>query len=206
MSSASALIRLDDGRLVAGNRSGGFDEHRDPGLFVFDAWGALPETCQPREPFESQSAPMDLVSVELSTPERAVTVTRVAHELMLTSTSSAVASCLEDIVIRPPTEVSPPGAVVPLRVDAGSVVSWEDGALSSSTSFNLHRGALGELAAGGSASCLLSELTIPSAVDAELPSPSEGWYYLVAGVNEGGEGPVGNDSQGSARATPGACP
>ncbi|MEM7249019.1 MAG: hypothetical protein AAF533_27090 [Acidobacteriota bacterium] len=202
------LALFDDGRLAVGSRYQGFDERDDrpdPGLFVFDASGTLPESCGSRVPFTSLSAPIDLVLADRPAPEVPVTVTRMTHELLQRSTSSAVRSC-SGVVAEPPTEVSPPGAATPLRVDDGSVVSWEDGALSSSTSFHLYRGALGELAAGGSASCLVSDLTSPSAVDEELPSPSGGWYYLVAGVNEGGEGPVGTDSRGEARTVPAGCP
>ncbi|MEM7248435.1 MAG: hypothetical protein AAF533_24090 [Acidobacteriota bacterium] len=204
-----SLVRLDDGRLVVvadTNQVGGTSEW-DPIVSFIEPTGWLPEGCELSRTLTSQSAQLTMVVVAETPAEVPVTVRRLEHELLLSDApSSPIVPCWESTAPEPPSEVSPPGAVVPLRVDAGSVVSWEDGALSSSTSFNLHRGVLGELAAGGSASCLEFGLTSSSTVDAELPSVSEGWYYLVAGVNEGGEGPVGNDSRGDVRATPGACP
>jgi hypothetical protein len=106
----------------------------------------------------------------------------------------------------PPGEVSPPGAPVPLRVDARERLSWEDGGASGSETFDVFRGAVAQLETGASAACWRTGLTLPDAMDAELPGPGNAWFYLVAGRNPQGRGTLGADSSGLERLPLTACP
>ncbi|MEM7246348.1 MAG: hypothetical protein AAF533_13445 [Acidobacteriota bacterium] len=49
-------------------------------------------------------------------------------------------------------------------------------------------------------------MTTSSAVDPERPEDGRGWYYLVAGSNPAGEGPLGMDSLGRPRERLEPCP
>ena len=97
---------------------------------------------------------------------------------------------------QPPTEVSPPGAMAPLRVQAGGVMTWEDGALSGSDSFDVHRGLIADLRARGYGACFATSLLGTSTTDPALPGAGSGWFYLVRGRNAAGHGMLGSDSSG----------
>lgn len=94
---------------------------------------------------------------------------------------------------RPPREVSPPGSPSPLVVRKWDL-EWEDGAASGSTTFNLYRGEMLDLRRSRSGGgCLRSGLVVPRATDTEIPSTWDRFFfYLVAGRNAAGEGPLGS--------------
>ncbi|MND08491.1 hypothetical protein D3C83_311210 [compost metagenome] len=54
--------------------------------------------------------------------------------------------------------------------------------------------------------CLSSGLAMPVATDPELPGTGDPFFYLVAGSNAVGDGPLGFRSDGIARAPSAACP
>ena len=106
----------------------------------------------------------------------------------------------------PPGEVSPPGAVQPLLFTGKETLFWEEGFLSGSTTFNLYRGLLSELATDRCGDCLLSGLTDRTADDTGLPGEGDCFFYVVAGENDTGEGPLGSSSDGSPRQAATPCP
>ena len=89
-----------------------------------------------------------------------------------------------------------------------STLSWDSAASSSGggTVYDVLRGSLDELpvGAGGAEACLASSLPVTVFEDATAP-PSNGFYYLVRGVNVCGVGSYGADSAGAERTSP-ACP
>jgi hypothetical protein len=103
-----------------------------------------------------------------------------------------------------PTEVSPPGSPVPLRVTRRGL-SWENAAANGSESFLVYRGELAELRVGTAGSCHASGAIAPSLMDDEDPPSGTGWFYLVAGRNAGGDGPLGDGGLGP-RVPASACP
>jgi hypothetical protein len=72
--------------------------------------------------------------------------------------------------------------------------------------YNLYRGNFGGGAAYFNQACFLASLTNPSAQDPQLPSPGTGFYYLVAGRNNCGEGTLGSNSVGTPRPNNLPCP
>jgi hypothetical protein len=54
--------------------------------------------------------------------------------------------------------------------------------------------------------CMQAPLTSPGAVVTDVPQAGEGRYYLVAGVNECGTGPLGPASDGQPRPSQSPCP
>ena len=106
----------------------------------------------------------------------------------------------------PPREVSPTGAATPLLVRDHGVLTWEDGAFSGSDSFDVHRGDLTTLRARDYGACWQTAILPTTATDAALPGVGNGWFYLVAGRNAVGLGPVGYDSLGVESVPPARCP
>lgn len=105
-----------------------------------------------------------------------------------------------------PAEVSPAGAAEPLRFSDAATLVWEGPDESTSESFNLYRGELGELAGGSSGSCLQSLLTLSTTTDPAVPAPDTGWFYVVTGSNLFGEGPSGCGCCGAWRDNAAPCP
>ncbi len=107
----------------------------------------------------------------------------------------------------PPSEVSPPGSSEPLRFTDKVTLVWEEGSASGSDRFNLYRGDPGDLPAGDAGSCLQHDLPDNTATDEEIPDPpGTAFQYLVAGVNDAGEGPLGDASDGTPREPGDPCP
>jgi len=107
----------------------------------------------------------------------------------------------------PPSEVSPPGSDEPLRFTDKVTLAWEEGAASGSDRFDLYRGDPRDLASGDAGSCLRHDLPENTATDEEVPDPpGSAFQYLVAGVNDAGEGPLGDASDGTPRRPGDPCP
>lgn len=97
-------------------------------------------------------------------------------------------------------ELLPPPEVRALRFVSATRLEWNE--LAEADSYTLLRGDTAELARGGTGECLAAGLLEPRAEDPETPRPGEGWFYLVAGVNELGAGSLGAASDGSLRGFP----
>ena len=76
--------------------------------------------------------------------------------------------------------------------------------MSGATGFNVYRGILADLGVGAAA-CHSPDWATASLVDPDGPPPGGGFYYLIAGVRCGVEGPLGSDSLGGDRAV-NTCP
>jgi hypothetical protein len=105
-----------------------------------------------------------------------------------------------------PPEVSGPAATTPLRFVDAVHLAWEDASAVYAFAYNLYRGSLSALPSGEYGACLQPGLPAPTAVDASLPLPGTGWFYLVAGSNPSGEGSLGASSAGVQRQVAVPCP
>jgi len=96
-----------------------------------------------------------------------------------------------------------PGAVDVVTVAAGGL-SWN--AAARAESYDVQRGTVTDLRAGGYGACFAPAVAGTSYGDAEVPADGEAFFYLVRGVDAGcgGAGSLGTDSQGAPR--PSACP
>jgi hypothetical protein len=106
---------------------------------------------------------------------------------------------IEVDVLLPPAEVSPPGSPQPLRFVRKATLSWEDASDAGAFGYNLYRGHLTDLESGAYGHCIRQGLPDHSVTDLSVPQPASGWFYLVAGVNPVGEGPLGHASSGAPR-------
>ena len=99
----------------------------------------------------------------------------------------------------------PPGEVDGLQMLADrQTLVWSHEP--SSTAYNVYSGLLSTLP-GGFGICAIARVEGTSAVDATLPSPGTGLFYLVTGVNRlREEGTKGRTSNGTERANPLPCP
>ncbi len=104
-----------------------------------------------------------------------------------------------------PSEVSAPGSPTPLRFVGPPTLIWEDAAQAGAFTYNLYRGELGDFVAGDWGGCLEQGLTGTTTDDPDSPPPGGGWFYLVAGENPAGEGPLGTTSAGTPRASSNPC-
>lgn len=106
-----------------------------------------------------------------------------------------------------PGEVSPPGASQPLVFIDHDTLTWEDKALSNSSTFNLYRGDVaGDLPKGVYGDCFAAGLTSSRGKDDGVPAIGASFFYLVSGKNGALEGPLGTDSAGNSRLPQSACP
>ena len=86
----------------------------------------------------------------------------------------------------------------------GRTLSWADSPLANS--HNLYRGDLDALASGNFGSCLQGSITTPIAMDAAMPAPGLGFFYLVTGENGTGEGTAGLTTGALPRLPSVSCP
>lgn len=128
-------------------------------------------------------------------------VRREAASAMETISPAHVDACVQRV---PPGEVSPPGAATPLLFTSKADLRWEEAAWSGSDVFLLHRGRVSSLRLGAG-SCLQGGLVSPGARDPTLPGIGDAWFYLVAGRNDAGDGPLGRNSTGAERVPLDAC-
>lgn len=93
----------------------------------------------------------------------------------------------------------------PIRVEAApDRVEWASSFPFGS--FNVYRGGLAELQTGSYGSCLAHGVTDLGFPDPELPDPGRGFFYLVTGVDQGTESPLGFTSAGALRPNTDPCP
>jgi hypothetical protein len=83
-------------------------------------------------------------------------------------------------------------------------LTWE--AAARAETYDVQRGTLAELRAGGYGACLASPVPSTAYDDLDLPSADDGFFYLVRGHDAGcgGGGSLGTDGNGAPR--PSACP
>jgi Matrixin len=105
----------------------------------------------------------------------------------------------------------PPGEVLNLHLDDPLSLAWD--ARADAVTYNLYRGGLqtlldtdGNGVADGYGVCLAGGLASPATSDPSLPAAGSGFFYLVSGRNAGGEGPLGNASNGLPRPNLQPCP
>src|SRR5262249_26559024 len=97
-----------------------------------------------------------------------------------------------------------PDEIHDLAVDAdGATFTW--GGRVSANVYDLYRGDLAGLRSAAPAACVATYVA-GSGSDPASPPPGAGWYYLVTGENEGGEGIAGRSSAGALRSLTGSCP
>lgn len=97
-----------------------------------------------------------------------------------------------------PGEISATG-LNPFYFQDKDTVWWEEASGIGVDEYNVYRGDLTSLSSGNAGDCLLAGLTFPSTDIVELPPIGTTWFYLVAGVNAAGEGPLGSSSSGAPR-------
>lgn len=90
-------------------------------------------------------------------------------------------------------------------------VRWRAGQLEwerevGATGYNLYRGDLGAPALLPLAACRIANLRTRYASDLELPTPGDGFFYLVSHRDSGGEGALGKRSSGAERQITTRCP
>jgi hypothetical protein len=85
-------------------------------------------------------------------------------------------------------------------------MSWEEGSVSGSDTFNLYRGDLAGLESGDYGCITQTDLDDNWTTDDTVPPSGTAWFYLVAGENIEGVGPLGTDSAGTPRVGGTACP
>jgi hypothetical protein len=120
--------------------------------------------------------------------------------------AQAVAEELCCVRPQPPGEISPPGAAAPLLFKSRTELSWESSAERNACYYNLYRGEVANLPGLLYGDCLESGLEDALASDPEPPTPETPWFYLVTGVNDLGEGPMGSSSVGEPRVPATPCP
>ncbi len=108
--------------------------------------------------------------------------------------------------VAPPGEVAPGGSLAASQ-QWSSKTTMEWPALSEANGYNLYRGSLAELpnlTSGGTDSCLRQSGSATTATLSENPSAAGGLYwYIVTGVNGGGEGTAGDATSGPRQVTSG---
>ena len=112
-----------------------------------------------------------------------------------------------------PSAFAPPSEISPVAVErvspADARLSWPSasGTAGTGTVYDVARGNLSDLpvAGTGTSGTLACAVAATEVVDATVPAPSEGFYYLVRARNACGIGTWGNSSAGLPRAS-GACP
>jgi hypothetical protein len=107
--------------------------------------------------------------------------------------------------LAPPPEVSAPGSPEPLRFLSPKILAWEDASGVAAFAYNLYRGQHADLALGAYGLCVQSGVEQNSTTEADSPSEGTLWFYLVAGVNPAGEGPLGHTSSGHPRTSAAPC-
>ncbi len=109
---------------------------------------------------------------------------------------------IEVSALLPPQEISPVGSPEPLGFSDSQNLYWEDAAAAST--YNLYRGNIDQIQTTYG-SCVAPELPANGTTSLSNPAPGAGWFFLATGKNPAGEGPMGFDSQGSARVNANPC-
>lgn len=92
-----------------------------------------------------------------------------------------------------------PPAAGPLTLSGSATTLVEWPALPSADTYDVARGSLAALTGGSEGECVAEDLVAPLFEDPVLPSPGDGFFYLVRGRDAGcgGPGPWGGDRQPS---------
>lgn len=96
-----------------------------------------------------------------------------------------------------------PPEVEALQFDDAEQMSWQ--AAANADDYNVYHGELSALTSGSGMKCHGDEIVGTSFQSPAVPTPGEGFAYLVTGEGVGGEGPAGQASDLSDRALLGAC-
>lgn len=96
------------------------------------------------------------------------------------------------------------GEIQGLRFVDPTRMTWEPE--QGAASFNVYRGDLGAEALLSLAACKVSSLATRYDLDADLPIPGDGFFYLVSGEFGSGEGTLGRKSTGVERSLQQLCP
>ena len=192
---------LPGGGLIAAGETDAFD--------VGSAWflrtaadGSIDGDCQLAR--WSFTFPVD-VTVPVADAGLGTTVTDAVAENR-TLAEGAVGAGSSVACIGSPTEVSPPGAYVPLTFDDKQTLRWQDPMASNAETFNVYRGDLSLLGSGDYGTCFQSGLAGATVQDSSSPPSGVGWSYTVAGHNVAGEGILGYRSDGTLRPNSVPCP
>lgn len=109
--------------------------------------------------------------------------------------------------IQLPREVSPPGALQQLKFGSDkSTLNWEPASNSGSATFDVYRGDIADLPTGNFGTCQQSGFSVSNWSDGAVPATGNCWFYEVSGKNALGEGPLGFESDGTARPNNAPCP
>jgi hypothetical protein len=105
-----------------------------------------------------------------------------------------------------PAEISGPTSPQ-LIFTSHDQLQWDPAASGSGVTFMVYRGDVRtDLPALRSGSCLQRDLTDNHTSDTSLPATGSANFYLVSGMNQLGEGPLGKRSDGTTRANTSPCP
>jgi hypothetical protein len=167
---------------------GGYTQASGSCVFIEDAsstTGISPSTLNPSAAFvgDSPAVPADTTTTAASTP------VDIGYRCFIY-----------------PFEVSSPSSATPFLFLNPTSMSWEEGSLSNSDTFNLYRGDVTDLPSGDYGMCLQPDLLLNGTTDPAVPPSGTTWFYLVSGENIEGEGPLGNDSDGFPRISGTTCP
>lgn len=98
----------------------------------------------------------------------------------------------------------PPEAALDLGFTGKPDMEW--GGSLEATHYAMYRGPFGGAPWSYAHTCLYPSVPSPSATDASTPPAAQGFYYLVSGRNECGEGTLGTNSAGQTRPNASPCP
>lgn len=203
--SAAAIQQIADGGFfVSGSTATFHAGANDYWLLKLDANGSVTASCA-NAATTTLTAAASTASVNFSSsvsPAAAITVTNTSVAGVSTAATSTT-QCLQHL----PLEVSPPAAAQPLRFTSKTAMQWESAANNLATTFDVYSGTTSDFASGNFGTCLQSSIGTNSTTLADgNPAAGACKYYLVTGKNVLGEGPLGNSSNGNARANNTPCP
>jgi hypothetical protein len=118
----------------------------------------------------------------------------------------------EDCAPLTPGVFNAPLEIENVRFPATDTIEWDSAVPGGGpdTVHDLLRGIIGELPVSGAESevCLLPDSPPTFVVDPDLPPPGQGFYYIVRGHNECGDGTFGFSTAGEERMPegPNGCP
>lgn len=133
-----------------------------------------------------------------------------AHRLSVDAIGDAMqvgssTSASHGLTVGFPWLYAPPGEVLQLMLGEGDGLRWQPEP--SVGVYNLYRGAIAALDGVGYGGCSERGIVGTSTVDADLPAPGAGFFYLVTAENLlGEEGTPGSRSSGATRSIAVACP
>lgn len=194
-----AIDELYDRTLLIAGRS---DTYANAWILRTDSNGAVVAGCGPSQSSVATASTPDLT---IGTPVTAVLTPQVtSYEPAVTFPSSTTSSSTQ--CIGRPLEVSPIGSREPLRFLTSKVLAWEAAIENNATTFSLYRGALPSSMPASYGTCRGWAISGTVWNEAQSPTVGSGFTYLVSGKNAQGEGVLGYQSNGAARANVAPCP